>query len=179
MAESLCQCFDIPQVEYKECYYDGEMVSQSKIVTSKEYSMVSYAAFNIYAMNHDLNTIEECIQLDPVSYYGMNLLDYLIGNIDRHPENWGVLVDNSTNRPVSLYPLMDFNMSFHAYDNLNGANCQTTGRRKLSQREAAIEAVKAIGLRKKRQPDLQIFAGMEKEREIFLQRLQELEQHCF
>jgi len=49
----------------------------------------------------------------------------------------------------------------------------------LSQREAAIEAVKAIGLRKKRQPDLQLFAGMEKEREIFLQRLQELEQHCF
>ena len=34
----------------------------------------------------------------------MNILDYLVGNIDRHPENWGFLVDNETNDYISLYP---------------------------------------------------------------------------
>ena len=40
---------------------------------------------------------------------------------------------------------MDFNKSFLAYDTIDGARCQTSSR-KLSQREAAIEAVRAVGL---------------------------------
>jgi len=71
----------------------------------------------------------------------MNILDYLVGNTDRHPENWGLLIDNTTNCPGSLYPLMDLNMSFQTYDKLDGANSQTVIPRKLTQRGAAIEAV--------------------------------------
>ena len=55
----------------------------------------------------------------------MNIIDYLIGNTDRHWGNWGVLVDNISNKPVSLHKLMDFNQAFQAYDTIDGANCQT------------------------------------------------------
>lgn len=177
VASKICQCFDIPQVAYEEYFYDGEAVTQSTIVTSKRYSMISKMAYDIYAINNDLDTIEECVRLDPVEYYGMNILDYLVGNTDRHPENWGFLIDNETNQPVSLYPLMDFNMSFQAYDKLDGANCQTTGSRRLTQREAAVEAVQAIGLRQNRDIDLTIFDGMDQERAMFLLRLAELKKY--
>lgn len=177
LASKICQCFDIPQVAYEEYFYDGEMVTQSTIVTSKRYSMVSKMAYDVYAINNDLDTIEECIRLDPIVYYGMNILDYLVGNTDRHPENWGFLIDNETNRPVSLYPLMDFNMSFQTYDTLDGANCQTVGSRRLTQREAAIEAVQTIGLRQIRDIDMAIFDGMEQEREMFQLRLAELKKY--
>ena len=40
---------------------------------------------------------------------------------------------------------MDFNKSFLSYDTVDGARCQTSSR-KLSQREAAIEAIRAVGL---------------------------------
>ena len=40
---------------------------------------------------------------------------------------------------------MDFNKAFLSYDTIEGARCQTSSR-KLSQREAAIEAVRAVGL---------------------------------
>ena len=178
LASKICQCFDIPQVAYEEYFYDGEMVTQSTIVTSKRYSMVSKMAYDVYAINNDLDTIEECIRLDPIVYYGMNILDYLVGNTDRHPENWGFLIDNETNRPVSLYPLMDFNMSFQTYDTLDGANCQTVGSRRLTQREAAIEAVQTIGLRQIRDIDMAIFDGMEQEREMFQLRLAELKKYA-
>ena len=177
VASKICQCFNIPQVTYEEYFYDGEVVTHSTIVTSKKYSMISKMAFDVYALNNDLDTIEECIRIDPITYYGMNILDYLVGNTDRHPENWGFLVDNETNEPVSLYPLMDFNMSFQTYDNLDGANCQTTGERRLTQREAAIEAVQAIGLRQIRDVDLGIFQGMDQEREMFQLRLAELKKY--
>lgn len=75
----------------------------------------------------------------------MNLIDYLVGNTDRHWGNWGFLVDNDTNRIEKLYPLMDFNKSFLAYDTLDGARCQTNAK-KQSQKDAALEAVQAIGL---------------------------------
>ena len=108
----------------------------------------------------------------------MNILDYLVGNTDRHQENWGFLIDNTTNQPISLYPLMDFNMSFQTYDKLDGANCLTVGSRKLSQREAAIEAVKAIGLRQICDVDMSIFEGMGQEREMFKLRLAELKKYA-
>lgn len=177
LASRICQCFDVPQVIYERSAYDGVDVTCSKIITSKEYAMVSYRAYGIYTANHALDTIQECIRLDPITYYGMNILDYLIGNIDRHPENWGLLVDNKTNQPISLYPVMDFNMSFQAYDTLDGAKCLTVGDRKMTQREAAIEGVKAIGLRMSREMDLRQFDGKDQEREMFLLRLAELKKY--
>lgn len=174
LASKICQCFDIPQVKYNESYYDGQLVSESDIITSKEYSMVSKMAFEVYACNHDLDVITECERIDPRTFYGMNILDYLTGNTDRHPENWGLLVDNNTNEYISLYPLMDFNQCFFAYDNINGAICQTVFPRRLSQREAAIEAVQKIGLPQIKEMDMRLFEDMKDEAEMFKHRLNEL-----
>lgn len=54
----------------------------------------------------------------------------------------------------------------------------TVGSRRLTQREAAIEAVRAIGLRQIQDVDLAIFEGMDREREMFLQRLEELKKYA-
>ncbi len=177
LASQICQCFDIPQVRYQEYYFEEELVSGSSLVTSKSYSMVSKMAFDIYACNHGLNTIEVCKTLDPVTYYGMNILDYLTGNTDRHPENWGFLIDNDTNKYISLYPVLDFNQCFLAYDEVDGANCQTVLPERMTQREAAIEAVRKIGLRQIKEVDMSMFGGMEKEGEMFQKRLAELKRH--
>jgi len=112
-----------------------------------------------------------------VTYYGMNILDYLTGNTDRHPENWGFLVDNSNNEYVSLYPLMDFNQCFQAYDTVEGAMCQTVLPKRLSQREAAIEAVKCIGLRQVKEVDMSVFGERKEWAEMFWMRLEKLKKY--
>ena len=145
LASKICQCFQCSQVLYEKGIYKGELVSISSIFTSKEYSIVSKEAFDIYAVNHDINPIEYILSLDTYSYYMMNILDYLTGNTDRHWGNWGFLIDNQTNTPIALHPLMDFNQSFTTYDFIEGANCLTTPI-PMTQKEAAIEAVKQVGL---------------------------------
>ena len=115
--------------------------------------------------------------MEPIVYYGMNIVDYLVGNIDQHSGKWGLLIDNETNQPISLYPLMDFNMSSQTYDKQDGANCQLVDRRKLTQREAAIEAVQAIGLRQICEVDLSWFGKNHQEREMFQLRLAELQKY--
>ena len=107
----------------------------------------------------------------------MNILDYLTGNTDRHPENWGFLIDNETNRYISLYPAMDFNQCFLAYGDLNGANCQTVLPERMTQREAAVEAVRKIGLRQIREMDMSEFGDRKKEAEMFRRRLAELKRY--
>ena len=177
LASRICQCFDIPQVIYEEDCFEGEPVTRSGLITSKERSMVSKMAFDIYACNHGLDTLDVCRSLDPNTYYGMNILDYLTGNTDRHPENWGFFIDNSTNKYFSLYPVMDFNQCFLSYDDLEGANCQTVLPDRMTQREAAVEAVRKIGLRQIKEVDMSIFGSMEKEAEMFSKRLAELRRY--
>ena len=120
-------------------------VSKSQIVTSEAVSLVSMEAVDVFCANHDQDRDAFVLKKDGYSYHMMNLVDYLVGNTDRHWGNWGFLVDNRTNRLRKLHPLMDFNKSFLAYDSMDGARCQSN-KKNQTQSEAALEAVQAVGL---------------------------------
>mgnify|MGYP000852677034 CR=1 FL=1 len=171
LASKICRCFDCHQVLYEQGMFENEPVSISKIMTSQRYSLVTYAAYDVYCTNHDWNTLDKILELDAHGYYMMNILDYLVGNTDRHWENWGLLVDNETNQPIRLHDLMDFNRAFQQYDTLDGANCLTVGKRHLSQREAAIEAVRAIGLNQNRNIEEKTLHKYEMIKKMFLRRM--------
>lgn len=175
LASKICRRFPCRQVAYELEEFQGQKVSASQIMTTQEYSIVSREAFEIYACNQGIDLQEYILNLDGYAYDMMNLLDYLVGNTDRHWGNWGFLVDNRTNQPVCLHPLMDFNQSFHAYENLKGANCQTVFPRILTQQEAAMEAVKRRGLPKYMEISESWFEGWEAEYGMFRRRLQVLE----
>ena len=174
VASRICRCFDFRQIIYEKGMFEGEPVTESRLITSKKYSIVSKMAFDIFAVNHDLDTLNECLRLDPVMYYGMNIIDYLTGNTDRHPENWGFIVDNDTNMAVALYPLMDFNQCFNSYDNIDGAPCQTVLPAHMTQREAALDAIDHIGLHQIKNIDQSIFDDAPEWRDMFFMRLDEL-----
>ena len=73
---------------------------------------------------------------------------------------------------------MDFNQSFLAYDTIDGAGCLTTVDRKISQKEAAIEAVRKIGCNQIAEIRAEWFADREEEYRMFQQRLQLLTAQC-
>ena len=177
LASKICQCFQCNQVVYSEVLFDGTLVSCSKIMTSLEYSLVSREAFEVFALNQNMNALDYILELDGYSYYMMNILDYLIGNTDRHWGNWGLLVRNSDNQPERLYDLMDFNKAFLAYDTIEGANCLTTDSKKCTQKEAAIAAVEKMGLNQVAKVKREWFSGREEIYERFFERLKLLEKH--
>lgn len=174
LASRICQCFRCNQIVYEPCEYDGLQVTRSRLMTGMEYSIVSREAFEIYAVNHDINPMEYILDLDAYSFYMMNILDYLVGNTDRHWGNWGFLVDNQTGQVLRLHDLMDFNQSFREYDMLEGAGCQTVSNRKISQREAAVEAVQKVGLNQIAEVKEEWFEDRKADFLMFRQRLQQL-----
>ena len=145
LASKIARCFRAESVAYEPSTFEGKPVSRSRIITSEEESLIPMEAVDVYCVNHELDRDAFVLKKDAYSYHMMNLIDYLVGNTDRHWGNWGFLVNNDTNKLEKLYPLMDFNKSFLSYDTIDGARCQTSSR-KLSQRDAALEAVRAVGL---------------------------------
>ena len=145
LASKIAGCFQIDFVPYEESCFEGIKVSKCGLITSEQRSIVPYEFVEVYCANHNKNSLEFVLRKDGYSYYMMNVIDYLTGNTDRHWGNWGFWVDNRTNRLQGLYPLMDFNKAFLAYDTIEGARCQTTDN-VMTQQDAAIEAVKKIGL---------------------------------
>lgn len=174
LASRIGRCFRVPQVLYEEDYFDGEKVTASENITTKEFSIASMEALELFCQNHDRNTKQYILELDSYGYYMMNIVDYLVGNTDRHWGNWGVLVRNADNKPVSLYKLMDFNRSFYAYDTLDGANCQTAFGEYITQKEAAMQAVEQIGLNQSCEVEEAVFAQLPEYREMFKRRLEVL-----
>ena len=145
LASKIIDCFLIDHVSYSADEFEGLAVSKSKIVTSEDISIVSFENVSIYCSNHDKDPIAFVLAKDSYQYYMMNIVDYLVGNTDRHWGNWGFLVNNANNRLIKLYPLMDYNKSFLSYASVEGAKCLTSDRA-ITQREAALEAVKKVGL---------------------------------
>ncbi len=172
LASKVCQCFACKQVKYDLGEYDGEAVSVSDIMTTKELSIVSREAFEIYAVNHEIDPQKYILKLDAYDYYMMNVLDYLVGNVDRHWGNWGFLVENKKNKLISLHPLMDFNLSFQSYDTIEGAGCQTALPQRMTQKEAAIQAVQKNGLHQIAEIQKEWFQGREAEYEMLTKRLE-------
>lgn len=176
LASRICRCFRCNQVKYESFVYGGQTVSRSRLMTSLRYGIISREAFEIYAANQEIDVMSYVLALDAYSFYMMNILDYLVGNTDRHWGNWGFLFDNVTGKILRLHDLMDFNQAFSAYDSVDGAGCQTISGRKLTQREAAQEAVRQIGLNQEKELGSDLFTEEPELGNMFWRRLELLRQ---
>ena len=169
LASKIIDCFDINHVSYEESYFNETRVSKCKLITSEEQSIVPMEFIEIYCVNRDIDRMEFILKKDAYSYYMMNIIDYLIGNTDRHWGNWGFFVDNKTNKLLKLHSLMDYNKAFLSYEKLSGARSQTS-EKPQSQQQAAEEAVKIIGLNQIKEVDPAWFDD-EQTKKMFFQRL--------
>lgn len=177
LASEIAKCFTNESVDYKLKQYKDEWVTESKIFTNLKYSILPMEDFDIYCANHEINLQAYVKELDSINYYHMNLIDYLIGNTDRHMGNWGFLIDNNTNEPIRLHPLMDFNHSFNEYDNLEGGRCLTVPGI-VSQRKAALEAIQHLGnIKMLNEIPYHLFDeyGLNHEKTMFIERLKVLD----
>ena len=172
LASRIASCFDVPQVIYSEDQYEDTKVSRSKIITSKKYSIATMEAFQIYAVNHEFKWLDAVLETDARGFYMMNIIDYLVGNTDRHWGNWGWLIDNESGERLRLHELMDFNQAFQSYDTIEGAVCQPL--RPMTQQAAALDAVSHIGFQTIRDFDDAGFDGHEDWKEMFYRRVESL-----
>lgn len=121
-------------LEYWETTYCGERVSACKCFTNENIGYVTAGDLNA---NQDIDTTYN-------GYFQMLLADYLVGNSDRHQDNWGYLFDES-NHIIGFAPVFDFNHAFEADMEFTCLPELLLGRRK-SALEAAKASYKELGI---------------------------------
>jgi hypothetical protein len=109
-ASQILKKLGLPCVEYKKETFGGVPVSRCRCFTSESVNFVRAQWYALWCMNHNTD-ISDMICHHKDQFDQMNLADYLVGNADEHPENWGFLYDNERNI-LGLNPDMDFDHAF-------------------------------------------------------------------
>lgn len=143
-ASKILQELGIPVLEYSYASWEGQQVAKCKCFTSKETGIVTALDVNLWAVNEERAFESVVLSNYSKEYHLMNLADYLVGNIDRHQENWGFLI-NEQNVIIGFAPLMDFNHAFEATD-ITHCLPELMFDRKVIQLEAAKKALPFVNL---------------------------------
>src|SRR5699024_11562365 len=70
-------------LRYERAEYEGTPVSRCRLLTSLEYGIVTREAFDIYAANQEIQSLDYILQLDGYGYDMMNVVDYLVRSEER------------------------------------------------------------------------------------------------
>lgn len=121
VASLLADKLNIPHVHYDLVNYKNRVCSKCKNICSEDVSicsMLSYAT--IYNGDSYMSSVTDWVAFLPKEwhkdFYEMLVFDVIIGNKDRHLNNWGVWYDANTGKEFGLHPLFDHNCAIDIRD---------------------------------------------------------------
>ncbi len=120
----------------------GERMVKSRLFTSEDVSLVTFEEFRVFCEHYGKDPYEAASEIDRTSYLQMQIADYVLNNNDRHEQNWGFFMENSTGKLTGYCPLFDHD---HAFSQNNMVMSQTVGR-DMTLEEAARDAQRELGL---------------------------------
>lgn len=105
-------------IPYKLGFRNSKIVSISKLFTSKQYGLITIDDYLDYCYpnvkSKDIKALLNAFKEDDIDdypFYQMCFFDYIIENFDRHRNNWGLMIENKTQKFVGYSPLWDNGMS--------------------------------------------------------------------
>lgn len=115
LASEILECF---QNKINTIAYAGDVkntvdgvafISICENFVEEEYSFVEAWEAMEYLKRRSIDFRAYCLQRWGSAFASIPVLDYIISNTDRHTQNYGFLMNNSTGQIEKLAPLFDFN----------------------------------------------------------------------
>ncbi len=115
-ASQIAQVMGLNHIDYNLAKWKGTLCSTCELFTSKE---VSYVPICRFLEKCTLRAVADFLKNLGSEFYDpfvdMLIFDALIFNTDRHFGNFGLLVDNATNKPIGFAPIFDNGLSLFNY----------------------------------------------------------------
>lgn len=111
-ASQILNKIGISTVFYRKGLFKLNPVSICDCFTTKHLCFARAGYMGIWCMNHD-SEIADLVFKYKKQFDLMNIADYLVGNSDKHSENWGFLYSDDF-EIVGISPIMDFDHAFEA-----------------------------------------------------------------
>ena len=105
------------------------------------YSFIHAEEIYQYCAHNQLNFQDFILEIAKEDVLKMCIIDYIIGNPDRHLRNWGFIQDDSTGNLIGLAPLFDHDRSFEETDEMKSLIFP-----EKTMKEIALEAAKIIDI---------------------------------
>ncbi|MCI8643125.1 MAG: hypothetical protein HFG79_06545 [Lachnospiraceae bacterium] len=105
---------NVKHVVYEPAESEGVFCSKCRCMTDDRVSLIDARDFYSYCRNNSLDEKQTVFGIDADMMYKMGIVDYIIGNSDRHDGNWGFLYDSDTMQILGCHPLYDHNNAFNA-----------------------------------------------------------------
>ena len=115
-----------------------ESLVKAPIITNHDRSIVTW---NDYCENCEANGIDEYRLVSRLRlYHEMQVADYILGNSDRHGDNWGFFMDNDSGELRGLHPLFDHDHAFSTEKDL----ISQTSREPMTLKDAAFHSLRLL-----------------------------------
>ena len=142
LSSDILDVLRIDHVKYEMTSIEG--VCRCRCMTDEDKSRINYGEFEQYCNDIGTDALRYFLSHFKEQFLTMNLIDYLIANVDRHPGNWGIYMDNQTGEIICPHPLYDHNASFSSFVFNEGTGSMVIPG--VSMKEAAREAQEKLQL---------------------------------
>ena len=132
-ASAILKDIGVDCVSYRKEERDGRIFSVCRCMTDDATSLVKARDMERYCLHQEISFTDF---MEPFikSFSNMAVCDYVLGNTDRHNENWGFSINNATNTIKAFFPLYDLNQALmidkmgnsHELDSLIYEPCSMT-----------------------------------------------------
>lgn len=115
-AAQIAEAMGLHHIPYNLSKWKGTLCSTCELFTDIDTSFVPIYKFNQgSSLTETANYLKSLGQEFYDEFADMMIFDALICNTDRHAGNYGLLVDNKTNKPIKFAPIFDNGLSLFNY----------------------------------------------------------------
>lgn len=115
-AAEIANVMGLNHINYTLSRWKKSICSVCELFTSKDVSYVPIWRFGEFKTIIDVSNFLKSLGEDFYNdFVDMMIFDALIYNTDRHQNNFGLLVDSHTNKPISLAPIFDNGLGLFPY----------------------------------------------------------------
>lgn len=115
-AAQIAEVMGLHHIPYNLSKWKGTLCSTCELFTDIDTSFVPIYKFNQgSSLTETANYLKSLGQEFYDEFADMMIFDALICNTDRHAGNYGLLVDNKTNKPIKFAPIFDNGLSLFNY----------------------------------------------------------------
>lgn len=115
-AAQIAEVMGLDHIPYNLAKWKGTLCSTCELFTNIDTSFVPIYKFNQgSSLTETANYLKSLGKEFYNEFADMMIFDALICNTDRHAGNYGLLVDNKTNKPIKFAPIFDNGLSLFNY----------------------------------------------------------------
>lgn len=114
LSSKILDCTNVPHTQYEKAQYNNIYTAKCKNFVTDHKSFVEAQEIYDYCKDTEQDYTNFVLKRFAKDFANISVIDFVLQNTDRHLQNYGFFMDNSTGELVDVAPLFDHNQALIA-----------------------------------------------------------------